>query len=404
MPSVRGGESLETLPPTETPRSAPAAKVDAPQLKEPSVVSSSEPRQAVVPTANPTPRESSAAVSNTATKLDKVGVVICAMGDEPIEPTVKSIDEKLFVVVVLASDRESIPNDNWGNQIVTVQLSDAEATAGRARNAGYRALKKVLPDLVYVQFIDAGQAIAPDWLGTAARHMDRRPELSAVEGKKEARIIGGTAPRAKQLKSTILPAGEVQTCKATAMFRAQAFEAAGGFRGDIAVNETEDLCIRLRRRGGHIWRIEPQMSVYEATKKGFSGWWSEAQQMGYSHAVGAALHGGPPERFRVTEQARAVMWGLVFPVFVLFAALISYLGAMFFSVGTEPALAALVVLVASIGIYFIKIALAAFKDGPFALSSRGESIATTLAHIPEFMGIAHYWAAGRKSKRVSKRA
>lgn len=402
-PVAEDADVTGTMPRMAAPIVSPTAKAGIANVQEVEPAKNSVQGQNLE-TANRASTPVVATATVPATGPEKAGVVICAMNEESIETTIKSVEEGRIIVVVLASDREGVPNDNLGNQIVTVQLSDAEATAGRARNAGYRALKKLVPDLVYVQFVDAGEAIDPDWLGAASRHMDRRPELSAVEGKKEARFVGQEAKQTKQLRSSILPAGEVQTCKATAMFRAQAFEAAGGFRGDIAVNETEDLCIRLRRRGGHIWRIEPLMSISDGAQKGPSEWWGRALKNGYSYAVGAALHGGPPERFRVTEQARAIMWGFVFPTFVLFAALFSYLSASFLNVRSEPALVASVVLVVGAGIYFIKIALAAFKDGPFAMSSWGGSIASTLAHFPEFLGIARYWAAGRKVKSGSTKA
>ncbi|MEZ5893837.1 MAG: AAA family ATPase [Parvularculaceae bacterium] len=56
-------------------------------------------------------------------------------------------------------------------------------TAGRARNAGYRQLKKIAPNLHYVQFIDAAAAIDPDWIGGAERFMERRPEVAVIEGR-----------------------------------------------------------------------------------------------------------------------------------------------------------------------------------------------------------------------------
>ena len=56
------------------------------------------------------------------------------------------------------------------------------ATGGRARNAGYRQLKRIAPHLRYVQFIDSDYALDPDWISTAERFMERRPEVTMVEG------------------------------------------------------------------------------------------------------------------------------------------------------------------------------------------------------------------------------
>jgi len=336
------------------------------------------------------------------TSPEQVGVVICALSEGILESTIKSLKGRDNVVVVTSVKFEGITADRKINSYQLVELSDIDATLGRARNAGYRHLKKSTPELRYVQFLEAGEALDPDWLAAAARHLDRRPELSAVEGKSE--VFGNDKSMLVEVSrlSSSTPSGEVQACASTAMFRADAFEAAGGFRGDIAVNETEDLCIRLRRRGGHIWRIEAPMSFSEIGKQGVGNWWLSAMRNGYSYAVGAALHGAPPERFRVTEQARAIMWGFVFPMFIVFTALVFSIGTLVLDVRANPVLVGSLILSLGVGIYAMKMLILATNYGLFRFSSWFFAFFQTLAYFPEFIGIARYWALGKKNKRARK--
>ena len=51
----------------------------------------------------------------------------------------------------------------------------------------------------------------------------------------------------------------------------------------------------------------------------FSQWWTRTRRGGYAFALGASLHGAPPERHWVRETRRALIWGAVLPL-VLFLA------------------------------------------------------------------------------------
>jgi hypothetical protein len=63
------------------------------------------------------------------------------------------------------------------------------------------------------------------------------------------------------------------------------------------------------------------MTLHDAAIYRFSQWWKRMMRGGYAFALGAALHGAPPERHWVTECRRAWLWGLILPVGVLTSAL-----------------------------------------------------------------------------------
>ena len=52
--------------------------------------------------------------------------------------------------------------------------------------------------------------------------------------------------------------GDVMMCAA-------AFEAVGGYRGDLIAGEDPEICVRLRAAGWHIWRLDTRN---DATSRG----------------------------------------------------------------------------------------------------------------------------------------
>ncbi len=96
--------------------------------------------------------------------------------------------------------------------------------------------------------------------------------------------------------------------------RVDAFKKVGGFRADMIAGEEPELCVRLRRGGWRIWRLDLEMTLHDAAMTRFSQWWRRACRSGYAFAQGAFLHGAPPERHWVWESRRAWLWGVWLPL------------------------------------------------------------------------------------------
>jgi type II secretory pathway predicted ATPase ExeA len=332
-----------------------------------------------------------------ASSVDEIGVVVVTRSTGADETAHSAPDNAVVVTVAALGSEDARTAKEAGLELIEIDL--AAVGGGRARNAGYRRLKKLSPGLKYVQFVEAGAVLDPDWLNKASRFMARRPEVAALEGR-----IVEVSP-AKSLFARIVSRmqdqseGEVQTTNASALFRADAFEAAGGFRGDIIADETADLCIRLRRRGAHAWRADATMALVEPAPLSFGEWRRRSAENGYNYAAGAALHGGPPEQFMTTEQARAVMWGAVFPLVILVTALLAGATTAMFSIDGNPWAAVLSVVLIGVFTYAAKIAAIAFSLGAGRGFSWVCAAATTLGHFDECAGVARYWFSDRKSAR-----
>ena len=103
--------------------------------------------------------------------------------------------------------------------------------------------------------------------------------------------------------------------------RARAFAEVGGFDPGLIAGEEPELCVRLRGRGGRIFRIDHEMTLHDAAMTRFGQWWKRSRRAGHAYAEGAALHGRPPERHGIGETRRALLWGGALPLAILALAL-----------------------------------------------------------------------------------
>lgn len=200
-----------------------------------------------------------------------------------------------------------------GAEVVELDLA-TPFTAARARNAGAARLGEATE---FVQFVDGDCALQPGWIAAASAAMAAEPRLAVVCGRRRE-----VAPEASVWNRLIdrewdTPVGPARACGGDALMRLAAFRAVGGFEGRVIAGEEPELCVRLRAAGWGIRRIDAEMTLHDAAILRFSQWWRRAVRAGYAFALGAALHGAPPERHYVASLRRAVLWGLALPAAIL---------------------------------------------------------------------------------------
>lgn len=168
------------------------------------------------------------------------------------------------------------------------------------------------------------------------------------------------------------------------MMRAEALRQVGGFRDSLIAGEEPELCVRLRRSGWRIWRVDCEMALHDAAMTKFSQWWRRTQRGGHAFAEGAFLHGAPPERHWVAETHRALAWGIGVPV------LIAALTAL-----TGPA-----GLLASL-IYPLQVIRLATQGSGAGASRWPRAIFLVLGKFPEALGVLKFhgrrWAGSRSA-------
>ena len=206
-----------------------------------------------------------------------------------------------------------------GAEVVTLDPGQP-FTAARARNAGIDRLRQAgaAPDLV--QFVDGDCELQPGWLPAAIAHMDAHPRAAAVCGRR--REIAPEASLWNRLCDLEwdTPVGPATACGGDALMRMAALDAVGGFDARLIAGEEPEMCLRMRRRGWEIWRIDAEMTRHDAAMTRFSQHWRRMRRSGHAFAEGAAMHGGPPERHGVRGLLRALGWGLALPLAALMGA------------------------------------------------------------------------------------
>jgi GT2 family glycosyltransferase len=189
-------------------------------------------------------------------------------------------------------------------------------TAARARNAGFECLMtQVQPD--YVQFVDGDCEVQPDWIATAVSFLDSRPEIAVVCGRRRERFPGASLWNRLIDMEWDTPVGLARACGGDAMIRASALAEAEGYDPRLIAGEEPELCVRLRKAGWKVIRLDAEMTLHDAAMTKFSQWWRRTRRAGYAYAEGAAMHGAPPERHKVAETRRALLWGLGIPLTAL---------------------------------------------------------------------------------------
>lgn len=190
-------------------------------------------------------------------------------------------------------------------------------TAARARNAGFRRLLHLCPALSYVQFIDGDCELNREWPEAALSFLSSHPDVGAVFGRRRERYPDRSIYNQLCDREWDVPVGELSSCGGDVLICVKAFEAVGGYRDELIAGEEPELCVRLRRAGWKIWRLDYEMTLHDAAILQFKQWWRRQVRSGYAFAQGANLHGRSPDRHWVWESRRALFWGLFLPFLLI---------------------------------------------------------------------------------------
>lgn len=190
-------------------------------------------------------------------------------------------------------------------------------TVSRARNAGFQQLMATGEKPELVQFVDGDCEVRAGWLETAADFLMQNPDIAAVSGRRRERYPDATIWNRVIDADWDAPSGEAKACAGDAMIRTAAFEEVGGYDADTIVGEEAEMCIRMRRAGWRIWRLDAEMTLHDVAMTQAVQWWRRTRRVGYGYGEGVARYGAPPERHKVAESRRALLWGIGVPAVAL---------------------------------------------------------------------------------------
>jgi len=250
----------------------------------------------------------------------KVGIVAIGRNEgERLKACLRSIELSQYPTVYVDSgstdDSVSFAG-SLGVEVVNLDLS-IPFTAARARNSGWNKLIELFPQVEYIQFIDGDCVIEEGWLTRAQEVLDSRPEVYAVCGRRRERYPQATMYNDFCDIEWDTPIGETKASGGDVMIRAVKLREINGYNPTVIAAEDDEVCLRLRKLGGKILRIDAPMTIHDAAMTKFSQWWKRAVRCGYAYALGAHMHGAPPEKHFIAQRRRSLVWGVAIPSIAL---------------------------------------------------------------------------------------
>jgi len=273
-----------------------------------------------------------------------------------------------------------------GVEVVPLDTS-VTFTMSRARNAGWNRLFARWPDTGFVHFVDGDCELIEGWLPAALDFLAAHPPAAAVCGRRRERFPGKSVFNRLCETEWNTPVGEAKSCGGDSLMRRGALVAVGGFNESLIAGEEPELCLRLRRAGWKIHRIEKDMTRHDANILHWSQWWRRNMRGGYGAADVAARTAADPSLGEVLfggQVASAKRWvrGIAC---ALAAALVASLAGFWW--------AGLAIAIGACGapvLQAARIARGAGRRCPDWRSALEYGTLTVLAKLPQFLGIRKY--------------
>ena len=245
--------------------------------------------------------------------MSRLGIVVIGRNEgERLERCLRSLAgaERMIVYVDSGSSDDSVAfARREGCRVVELDPS-LPFSAARARNEGLRRLLEEEPATELVQFVDGDCEVRAEWIPNAVRALEASPGTAVVCGRRRERAPDASLYNRLCDLEWDTPVGEALACGGDFLARVRALNQVGGFDASVVAGEEPELCLRLRRAGWTIRRLDAEMTLHDAAISRFAQWWRRMVRSGHGYAQGAAMHRG----FYFRENASIVFWSLLWPL------------------------------------------------------------------------------------------
>ena len=153
-------------------------------------------------------------------------------------------------------------------------------TAARGRNAGFEHLMTNAPEPQYVQFIDGDCELQEGWLEAAIFFLENSRKHAIVCGRLRERNPEASVYNRLCDMEWNGPIGDIGSCGGIFMIRTEAYAEVEGMNSTLAAGEEPEMCLRLRRKGWLIARINQEMAWHQAGITNFIQWWNRSVRSG----------------------------------------------------------------------------------------------------------------------------
>ncbi|XZE44548.1 glycosyltransferase [Pirellulaceae bacterium SH467] len=165
--------------------------------------------------------------------------------------------------------------------VVTELDTSIPFNAARARNSGWQTLLDQNPNLEFIQFVDGDCELVDGWLETSLAAINASPVIAIVCGRRREKFPKQSIYNRIMDLEWDTPVGRAQSCGGDSLVRIQALSEVGGFNETVQAGEEPEMCMRLRKAGWEIYRIDAEMTVHDSAMTRFSQWWRRQRRSGY---------------------------------------------------------------------------------------------------------------------------
>ena len=244
--------------------------------------------------------------------MSELGVIAIGRNEgERLRRCLESVMGRGLIIVYVDSGSEDGSVElarSLGANVVELDLS-RPFTAARARNEGFERLCQINPQIRFVQFVDGDCEVVEGWLKEASGVLAENPEIGVVCGRRRERFPESTVYNRLADLEWDTPLGEASACGGDAMMRVEAVRKVGGYNPTIIAAEDDEVCLRIRREGWKVWRIDREMTLHDMAMTRFGQWWRRSTRTGHAYAEGSAMYGRTPDRHFVRQTRSAIASG-----------------------------------------------------------------------------------------------
>jgi len=249
-----------------------------------------------------------------------VGAVVIGRNEgERLRVCLQSLANKVSCLVYVDSgstDHSLEIAESLGVLVVNLDMV-VPFTAARARNEGFEALKRNCSGIHFVQFVDGDCEVVEGWLDAASHALQHQNDLAVVCGRRRERFPEKSIYNQLCDIEWDTPVGEADACGGDALIRANAFEQVGGYNPGLIAGEEPEMCVRLRRNGWKILRMDAEMTLHDADMQRFSQWWNRMVRAGHAFSEVSNMHRGSLFRIWRREEKSNWLWDLSLPVVLI---------------------------------------------------------------------------------------
>ena len=162
--------------------------------------------------------------------------------------------------------------------------------------------------------------LQPGWIEAAMRFLDAHPEVAVACGRRRERFPDDSIYNRLTDLEWDTPVGRSHMCGGDALMRVRVLRSVGLYDASLIAGEDPELCLRIRRAGHAIERLDREMTLHDAAMLRFGQWWQRQVRSGHAYAELLQLQGRTAERHYVRKFLSLMAWGAALPLTCVAAA------------------------------------------------------------------------------------